>query len=268
MPFDCPACGKENKDDAKACHWCPESFPDEDDELRKPKFKRIDPGTWPIYYWVLIFMGIGFAIWRGFAYIAMTLDKGVRSPMARYVKHSTSVDDILDPNQQSKNKLNTTLEIILGTAPPSALADARAMRKGSTSGGAAVPDHAEEGEWLLKGFVYDLVTLKPIGDCPMVFSGGDKRIKTTTDGGGHYGLTVPIYEHGGYDVLIQCPDYARSYLNPGTEKVRDMPADDRKDLARDLNKSTDGPYQVEGIGTAPLMTDFYVAPKSAAGPND
>lgn len=271
MPFPCPSCGKENADDAKACAYCPESFPDEDDELRKPKFKKIDPGAWSIKRWLLIFMLIGFAIWRAFAFLAMTLEKGALPVMGRYVKSKASVDEILNQDQ-SKNGLSKAMEIVLGTAPPTALAAAHEMRM-STKNGSISPtgrmgDSASKGEavddgpkWLLKGTVYDLVTLRPVRDCALTFAAGGKRFNETTDGSGQYSVAVPIVDHGGYDVVIKHNAYARTYLNPAAEHVTSMSLEDRKDMAHDLNQASEGPYQVQPIEDAPLTTDFYIAPK-------
>ncbi|MBI3554456.1 MAG: zinc ribbon domain-containing protein [Elusimicrobia bacterium] len=254
MSLKCPSCGKDNADGARACAYCPESFDYEDDDERpRQKFKRIDPGSWPIHYWLVVFAGVGFAIWRILTGVLLLGEEGARNPIKRFIKGRTEVN--LDPD---KNLMAKGMQVILGTAPPAGLAEAREMRRGIREDDAA----GNPGDWRLNGTVFDLVTLGPIPDCAMEFKGKGRRVEAKTDENGHYAVAVPPLERGGYKVILRHPSYAGSYLNPGAEHVAQMPAEDRKGLAQDLTHSDDGQYEVQPAEGAALTTDFYLAPKS------
>jgi len=140
-------------------------------------------------------------------------------------------------------------------------------RSGPREEGAPVYISAEAArvkEWKLRGYVYDLLTLKPVPRCRLVLSDlkTSARFETATDAGGRYRAILSPLPGRGYMVNIPQPGYASSYLDPGAEGVRDKPESERQELCRDLAATVLQPASLQPHGSDPLVTDFYIAPRA------
>lgn len=130
---------------------------------------------------------------------------------------------------------------------------------------ASAPPPKPVTEWKLRGTVYDLTTLKPLASCAIQFTdeARNRSIMTRTDSGGRYRALVPPLSSGrGYGVAIERSGYAPNYLDPGVEGVREMSADQRRNLARGLSATLAAePATVQSAGEKPVVTDFFLAPR-------
>jgi hypothetical protein len=270
----CPECDKDNQDDARGCAFCPATFPDPDNPEQVKKFRRFDPASWPIAVWLLAFVGCGLLTWKGIDSIMSVGAEGLKNPLL-----------LVNRKLETMNKDSAIAQPVIqahqAAQDAAAKSSAPAYTVGSTSNAASVswngqadapaapkPDQPakrepQPGDWKLSGTVYDLVTLQPLSGCVMAFKGKSARFEAVTDDAGHYDLPVPPpHGGGGYLVEISRPGYARSYLNPATENVKEKSAEDRAEMAKDLSTSDGGQYPVEAGGSDTLTTDFYLAPKS------
>jgi hypothetical protein len=218
-------------------------------------------GRWPIWAWLLTFAAMGTFMWRFIVFVMMSGADSVGNPVRQFV--DTHANNAQVKNYGSGSGMSAMFGKAMPTFPDYSAPAKGAPGKsapGSTAPGAAPTE--DEDHWHLSGTVFDLITLAPIPDCAIVLSASGHRKELQTDETGRYEAAVPPLAHGGYDVIIKHDGYSRSYLNPGAEKVPMMSLEDRKGLAHDLAQAHDGPYQVEGVGPAPLVTDFYLAPLS------
>lgn len=263
---ECPGCGKAVPLEARNCPYCPESFPDEDDPLPTRRSSlSIDMGSWPIWAWLLMFALLGTSMWRFIVLVMMSGADSVNNPVHHFVDQHAGSSVAEVKNYGSGSGVNAMFGNAIPTFPDYSAKKGAAGHSaaGSTAPGQSAPPAEDEVNWHFSGIVFDLLTLQPIADCEIVVSASGHRKELQTDDTGRYEAVLPPLEHGGYDVVIKHDGYARNYLNPGAEKVPMMSLEDRQGLAHDLNQSNDGPYQVEGVGPAPVVTDFYLAPLSS-----
>ncbi|MDD5655840.1 MAG: carboxypeptidase-like regulatory domain-containing protein [Elusimicrobia bacterium] len=117
-------------------------------------------------------------------------------------------------------------------------------------------------EWRLRGFVYDLMTLEPLAGARLEFSelGSNDRYDTVTDARGRYRTVLRPLAEGGYSASISLAGYSATYLDPGTEGVREKSAAERRVLCRELSDVVLRPAALRPHGGDPLVTDFYLAP--------
>jgi YD repeat-containing protein len=85
---------------------------------------------------------------------------------------------------------------------------------------------------------------------------------TVTDPGGRYRAILPPLSDRGYLVKVSMSGYAPTYLDPGTEGVREKPEEERRILCRDLGTAVLQPASLQPHDGDPLVTDFYLAPLS------
>lgn len=209
----------------------------------------------------ILFIGFAFGAWKGIMWIVdNAAAEGESSPLQKIM-----IDRRLEtPNDLGQaGRLGNEPRTTASTAPsqPSTERPGEVEVEEVTAVGAGVPEE-EVREWRLRGVVYDLATLVPVARCAMVFSdeGSTARLQSSTDSDGRYRVVAPALKNRGYAVALQCKGYALSYLNPGTEGVNRMSAEDRRSLAEDLAKALDPPYAIQAYGGKPLVTDFFVAP--------
>ncbi|MBI3288405.1 MAG: carboxypeptidase regulatory-like domain-containing protein [Elusimicrobia bacterium] len=132
-----------------------------------------------------------------------------------------------------------------------------------TASDSPIPRAKAVREWKLRGVVYDLLTLKPIPRCSLIFADyvTNARADVLTDSQGRYRIILPPLSERGYLVSIQKKEYEKAYLNPGTEGVREMTETMRRELVHELSTTLAQPSSVQPYSEAPLVTDFYLAPK-------
>lgn len=209
----------------------------------------------------LLFVGFAFGAWKTVMWIVdNAAAEGESSPLQKIMIERR----LQAPNDLGQaGRLGDSPRTTAPTSPsqPSLEPPGEVEMEDVTAvGGGAVEE--EVREWRLRGVVYDLATLVPVGRCAMVFSdeGSTARLQSSTDSDGRYRVVAPALKNRGYAVALQCKGYALSYLNPGTEGVNRMSAEDRRSLAEDLAKALDPPYTIQAYGGKPLVTDFFVAP--------
>ena len=266
----CPQCGTQVDAEAEHCPGCPHSWPVEGQGIPESRRGRSVPAP---LIWAVLFIAFLFVAYHAINFVikyAGSDDTSANNPLTRLVASADPADKkSLDPRTQAA---------LYGQAAP-----ARAAQPGEASTPPGPGEDADgEGdgtpvvigaqarelqeppskEWKLRGAVYDLVTLAPVAKATLVFKDAElsRRFEIVTDGQGRYKTIIPSLPDRGYAVVIQHPDYAQSYLNPGTEHVAAKPASERREMAQELTRSLDAPYSVQGLGKRPVETDFYLAP--------
>lgn len=258
----CPACKHPLDPEKEGCPNCPWSSRLENEEDPHEAQRR----GFSSYFWFVAVAVIAFGLWAFWEGLMKVGEANMKDESKMSVDQKSEQElreELMKVTKRdySKNRVDTD---ILPTAAPSE-ENSPPPEPGPDST-AVGPDSAREArdaaEWRLRGTVYDLVTLKPLGHCTMLFKDAEngKSFETSSAADGRYRVIVPSMQGRGYSVVIHKAGYAASYLNPGTENVGKMSDEDRRSLAGDLGKSLDGPYEVQAYGGAPLTTDFYLAP--------
>jgi len=271
-PDVCPNCGTKLKREMLSCPNCPMSFPEDEDPAA-----AVHPLKQTRYYQFLLpalfFAVLGYAVWM----IGMGL---------LHVGESSSVNDISPMLRESTSTASSA-------AKPTRAAQEAAQARSETQGDGGAPEPSEEAssgdeeilvahdapsapetrpsgsaapaaEWRLRGVVYDLVTLRPLSGASVVFvdEQSNRRVPTRTDSTGRYRTVVPPLADRGYSVSISKDGYSSTYLDPATGGVRQMPAEQRRALARGLVQTfTAAPASVAAPDARPFATDFYLAPR-------
>lgn len=255
-PETCPGCGAKLEPEMLACPSCPMSFPEDEPSAGVHPLRQSK--AYAFLMPALFFAAIGLGVW----YIAMGLF------------HLGEQNAISEPSP------------VLGGKPSEAAASAGSSAGESSSSSPSEPEPAAESEsvsvavlppqpgdgkkpkpvkeWRLRGRVYDLATLKPVQGCALVFvdEQESRRIETRSSADGSYKVIVPPLADRGYAATLSKDGYSPSYLNPGTEGVRVMPAAQRGELSKELAATlTFSPYSVQAYDEQPLVTDFYLAPR-------
>lgn len=119
-------------------------------------------------------------------------------------------------------------------------------------------------EWRLRGTVYDLLTLKGLAGCALVFTNDytSTRFETSTDEEGRYRMILPPIAEEGYTLKISLPDYLPSFYSGGKRNYGKMSEASRRAAARSLAGAVPPPTVLSAPGAAPVVTDFYLAPVS------
>ena len=231
----CPGCGSKLAAELENCPNCPYSWPD---ESRVPKSRHGGQSAGPLML-VAIYFLCGFGIWKALSFVtdSRTGDAMMGETRAKGPPPAPSPE----------------LPVPVALPPPVEEEDIT-----------IAPERADVREWRLRGVVYDLVTLKPVGKAAVTLQDPDtdRRLETMTDSRGRYRVTVPSLKRHGYNVILRHPDYAPSYLNPGAEGVAQKSEHERAELASELARSLSEPYTVHPYGSQPLVTDFFLAPRS------
>lgn len=292
----CPSCRSQVDADELHCPNCPYSFKEEEGvtaaEDRKGRSKE------PFFWVIVVALGV-FAAWRVLNFV-MTYadnDQDKSNPITRLAERAANDASTATAagvrartgEGAAQTEEEQTAEAIRratasgrvtivrpdgrpapgageGTAAPSPSDDDSASA--GDDGGVVIAHSSKERseppakEWRLRGYVYDLVTLKPVSHATLVLKDAElnRRFELVTGSDGRYRTVVPSLPGRGYSVQVQHPDYAVTYLNPGVEDVRDKGEQERREMAQELTHALDAPYTVQGLGKTPVVTDFYLAP--------
>jgi hypothetical protein len=264
-PEKCPNCGTKLRRDMLSCPNCPMSFPEDDPA------SAIHPLKQSKYYQfllpVLFFAGLGYLIWSmgmGLWHLGEQNVDYDTGPMLRSGPVSKPSETVSGPGTaRSEAPLDAP-------EPPREIMimahDSPAQPPAPAAPAAPAPSRPAKAvrEWRLRGSVYDLVSLKPLPFCTLIFVDHElnRRIETRTDSSGYYRTVVGSLPDRGYTVQVLMNGYSPTYLGPGTPGVRSMPAAQRRALARDLVATfTSEPATVQAPDAKPLITDFYLAPR-------
>lgn len=268
-PAKCPLCGTKLEPDWESCPSCPMSFLDAPAE--KSAFQNDNFRSFGIP--ILFFGALAYALWAFSGYMWRTAEQGTKGHV-----------EVLKGAGASPAVIKSGGVVPADSAGIQALVDEQRAASLAAEGAEPAPEDAkpdaQEGpgvvsimpesgerpkavsEWRMRGAVYDLVTLKPVPGAHMVFldNATNSRAQIVTDSRGRYRAILPALSDRGYLVSLSKPGYVKSYLNPGTEGVADMPLDRRRELAQELSTLVAEPFEVHPNSDAPLVTDFHLAP--------
>ncbi|PIP82193.1 MAG: hypothetical protein CO113_19580 [Elusimicrobia bacterium CG_4_9_14_3_um_filter_62_55] len=143
---------------------------------------------------------------------------------------------------------------------------AAAQDSGGGFGGFEVPttDSAapEFGkDFRVKGTVYDLFTMKPIGEVDVVFSDlqSGKQLATVTDDSGGFIAHLPINGKG-YTMKIRHSGYEPNYLEDSAPSFKTLPIDQRKSQAGEWMRAG-GKTTLNSNKKTLIRRDFALIPK-------
>ena len=262
-PAKCPGCGTKLQPDWESCPNCPMSFLDaapEKSAFQNDSFRSIGMP-------MLFFGGLAFVIWTMGQFFWRTAVEGTKTvaidarlPVTSIVKgggvvpsDSRGIQALVDEQRAGKREP-------VGEAPPPA-----DEGPGTIS---IMPDESARKskavtEWRMRGAIYDLVTLNPVPNVTLNFIDNEtnSRAQIQTDTRGRYRTVLPPLTGCGYIVTIAKDGYQKSYLDPGTEGVREMSLERRSEISKELAALVAEPAMIEPNSDAPLQTDFYLAPK-------
>lgn len=268
-PAKCPQCGTALQPDWESCPNCPMSFQDAPPE--KSAFQNDTFRNFGIP--LMIFGGLAWALWTFSQYMWRTAEDGTKTV-------TTSL----------KNAATTGSPTRSGTVPTDSqsihdmvLEHDGVDQEGKRAASAPGSEPAEEQgpgtisimpekpvarpkavvEWKMRGTIYDLLTLQPVPGVHMIFTDNvtNSKAQIKTDEQGRYKVLLPSLQGRGYLVTLSKTGYEKSYLDPGTEGVSDMPLERREEICRELSSLIAEPASLQPNGGTPLITDFHMAPK-------
>lgn len=282
-PAQCPSCGTKLQPDWEACPNCPMSFldrPPEKGPLQSDAFRNYGIP-------LLLFGGLAYAVWSFSQFMWRTAEAG--KPMAPSVSNGATIEAAAAAGALSGGKRGAVAasdsrslqEIVdnLGkeplpspspdlASPPAEAAPAPAAEdEGEGQGTVSVMTTGAPAksvaEWRMRGTIYDLVTLRPIPGVRMTFTDNktNSRAHILADAQGRYRTVLPALPGRGYLVTLAKSGYEKTYLDPGTEGVAEMPLERRRELAKELATLIAEPASLQPNSDTPLVTDFHLAPK-------
>jgi len=257
-PDRCPGCGTKLEPDMLACPNCPMSFPEGDGDSGATANPLKESKYYQFVFPILFFGAIAMIVWylgSGLMHLgqesAQSNDSGNLSGIPRIPAPPSHPAESAKPPEEAP-----TVSIVAVDENGAPAAKGAAGRR---------PPAAAVAEWRLRGTVYDLTTLKPLGGVSLVFADEETNatIKTRSDSQGRYRVIVPPLDGRGYAVAIDKNGYATNYLDPSNEDgVREKDAEERKAMARDLSSTLGAAHAtVQSESAEPLVTDFYLAPR-------
>lgn len=268
-PAKCPMCGTALKPDWESCPNCPMSFQDAPPE--RSAFQNDNFRNFGIP--LMIFGGLAWALWTFSQYMWKTAEDGTQTATTA-LKNAAATGRTGTIPTDSKAIHDMVLEHDGvdqdGKRPPSSSlpsGDSEAEEPGpgtvSIMPEKPAPRPKAVVEWKMRGTIYDLLTLKPVPGVHMIFTDNvtNSKAQIKTDEQGRYRVLLPSLQGRGYLVTLSKPGYEKSYLDPGTEGVADMPMDRREELVKELSSLIAEPASLQPNGGAPLITDFHMAPK-------
>ena len=248
----------------RACPNCPMSFPDDDDLPAAGSSNPLKQS--PYYQFVmpaLFFAALGGTVWWLATGLFHLGEENANTPQIKF-----NSERPMGTPAASYPPASTDTPRFEGSGTVSVAPVEETTPSGTVSVG--VPDEPPPKpkkklkEWKFRGQVFDLVTLKPLSGCQLTFTDPEtnQEIHTRTNSEGHYRAIVPPLGDRGYTVTAAKGGYSSNYLDPGTSGVAQMPAGERKDLAKGLSATlTATPASLQAVSAAPLVTDFFLAPR-------
>ncbi|MDD5303662.1 MAG: carboxypeptidase-like regulatory domain-containing protein [Elusimicrobia bacterium] len=270
-PAKCPLCGTKLQPDMEGCPNCPMSFldaPPEKSAFQNDNFRNFGLP-------ILFFGGFAYAIWAFSQYMWRTAEKGTEtvSTLAKTVAGAPAPKGGGVVPVDSKAIQGLVLEQTTGVYDPTGGEGAgrpAAKRAEEDEGPGTISIMPEKGarpkvvsEWKMRGVIYDLITLKPVPGVHMIFTDNvtNSRAQIKTDAEGRYRVLLPTLPGRGYLVTLSKTGYEKSYLDPGTEGVAEMPLERRQEIAKELSSLIAEPASLQPNSDTPLVTDFHMAPK-------
>jgi hypothetical protein len=266
-PAKCPGCGTKLQPDAETCPNCPLSFqdaPPEKTALQSDTFRNF---VMP----ALFFGGLAFAVWSMASFFWTSAENGAKTAVA-VAKTATGSPVIKGGGvvpTDSKAIQGLVNEQVTGKYDPGGRVVYKNKAADDETGPGVIsvmPEATVKAkpvrEWKMRGVIYDLVTLEPVPGVHMIFTDNETNSKAqlVTDEQGRYRIILPPLEGRGYMVSLSKHGYAKTYLDPGTEGVKEKTLDERKQLAAELATLIKEPSSVEPNSESPLVTDFHMAP--------
>ncbi|PCI34945.1 MAG: hypothetical protein COB53_11510 [Elusimicrobia bacterium] len=116
-------------------------------------------------------------------------------------------------------------------------------------------------DFRVKGAVYDLYTMEPIGEVDIVFSDlkSGKKLSTVTDDSGVFRAHLPINGKG-YSLRIRHTNYSPKYLEDGTPSLKDMSNDQRRSEGAELLRTMAKVTSFNAIRKRVIKRDFMLVP--------
>jgi hypothetical protein len=222
---------------------------------------------------ILFFGALAWAVWAGGQYLWHTAEQGTKGAV-----------EVLKPTGSSPSVVKGGGVVPSDSAGIQGLVNEQRTGKYDPMGRDPMPETKsveEEGpgivsimpekgprpkvvsEWKMRGTIYDLITLKPVPGVHMIFTDNETNSKAQikTDELGRYRAILPALTGRGYLVTLSKTGYQKSYLDPGTEGVSDMPLERRKEIVSELASLIAEPAALQPNSGDPLLTDFHMAPK-------
>lgn len=256
MRTRCPQCSHPVAKGVFQCPNCPASWEEEATDYRP--IKRRDERAWegPVVWFAILGGGV-FLAWMGISrFIEIADPDRDGSPLDAFV-------------QQRAGQLDARVAAAArgdgpdGRRPSETQSQPAPSYESSARRASEFSGSDEDGDWKVRGGVFDLTTLAPVAGAEVVFEAGERRKRTSTDGKGRYALRLEALDRGGYQVRISKRGYAPNYFIPGEQGVAYMSPAERRSLARDLAGGSEEPGTVQPYGAEPVTTDFYLAPSGA-----
>ena len=267
-PAKCPLCGTKLQPDWESCPNCPMSFgdaPPEKSALQSDNFRNFGLP-------IILFGGLAYFIWAMAQYMWHTAEEGTKT-VSTIVKPAVSgLPDVKGAGVVPVNSRaiqGLVNEQVTGKFDPTG--NVAVQRKETEDEGpGTISIMADKGakdkivrEWKMRGVIYDLITLKPVPGVRMLFIDNqtNARAEIQSDAQGRYRAILPSLSGRGYIVTLSKPGYEKTYLDPGTENVADMPLARRKEIVKELSSLIGEPASLQPNSDTPLVTDFHIAPK-------
>jgi hypothetical protein len=252
-PTNCPACGGKLPPYVEACPFCPWSY---QEEGVVPYHKRRGRDFSGPLWFVGAIVAIGAVAWFSLNHV---IEFAGRDGSSRSVETLRAAAG--DKNDKSGKMVVDARNVAKAPAEPEPV-----IMIAQESGRLERPaKRRRRAEWRLRGAVYDMVTLKPVVGATIILKDVElnRRIETTTDGEGRYKASVAPLTGRGYVVSFDDPNYASgAFIDPGNDALRGKPRVERERLAQELARSVMAPQSLQADDDAPLITNFYLAPKS------
>lgn len=272
-PAKCPLCGTSLQPEMEGCPNCPMSFQDAPPE--KSAFQNDNFRNFGIP--LMIFGGLAYGLWTFSHYMWRTAEEGtktVSTTMKKALPSSSTGSGVVPTDSKAIQALvmeqTTGVYDPEGKEPPpepARLPDGESPEEQGPGVVSIMPVKSSPAkvvaEWRMRGVIYDLITLKPVPNVHMIFTDNvtNSRAQIKTDPEGRYRVLLPTLSGRGYLVSLSKAGYEKSYLDPGTEGVADMPMDRRLEITRELSSVIAEPASLQPNGDTPLVTDFHLAPK-------
>lgn len=265
-PPYCPSCFVKLEPDMLSCPNCPMSFPEDDGPAQGASNPLKQSKYYQFLMPALFFAALGGTVWWLATGLFHLGEEGANAPQlvvntttGRGMGGSTAGEP---PTPGSGSTLNVEKPAYEGSGTVS-IAPVDDAPPPSVTAEPPKPVKAVK-EWKLRGRVYDLVTLKPLAGCELIFTDPEtnESVRTRSNSEGRYRAIVKPLADRGYVVTAAKGGYSPNYLDPGTEGVPEMDAARRKELAKGLGATlTASPAALQALGAEPLVTDFFLAPR-------